>query len=130
MQTTPPLSPATQALALAGLRVVEFTTAMTGAPAALLEAHDLPLAPIRRPEELFDDAHLLATGGLAAITLPDGARAGQTKKAPLFPFMLGGQRLGVRLQPPTLGQHTTELQIELGYSSSLMKTLRVNHAIA
>ena len=26
----------------------------------------------RGPEELFDDPHLLATGGLAPITLPDG----------------------------------------------------------
>ena len=97
---------------------------------ALLEARELPFAPIRRPEELFDDPHLLATGGLADITLPDGARAGQATKTPLFPFTLGGQRLGVRLQPPTLGQHTTELLMELGYSSSLIETLRVNHAIA
>lgn len=98
--------------------------------ATLLEARELPFAPIRRPEELFDDEHLLATGGLATITLPDGARAGQTTKAPLFAFTLGGQRLGVRLQPPTLGQHTAELLTELGYSSGQMETLRVNHAIA
>ena len=98
--------------------------------AALLEAHALPFAPIRRPDELFDDEHLLATGGLADITLPDGPRAGQTTKTPLFPFTLDGQRLGVRLQPPTLGQHTAELLIELGYSSGQMETLRVNHAIA
>ncbi len=98
--------------------------------AGLLEARELPFAPIRRPEELFDDEHLLATGGLADITLPDGPRAGQVTKTPLFPFTLGGQRLGVRLQPPTLGQHTAELLIELGYSSGQMETLRVNHAIA
>ena len=30
----------------------------------------LPYAPITRPEELFDDPHLLATGGLAPITVP------------------------------------------------------------
>ncbi|HPU53308.1 MAG TPA: CoA transferase, partial [Burkholderiaceae bacterium] len=37
----------------------------------------LPYAPITRPEELFDDPHLLATGGLAPITVPaDGSGAG------------------------------------------------------
>ncbi|WP_370654699.1 CaiB/BaiF CoA transferase family protein, partial [Rhodoferax sp.] len=69
--------------------------------AALLEARELPFAPIRRPEELFDDEHLLATGGLADITLPDGERAGQTAQTTLFPFTMDGQRLGVRLHPPT-----------------------------
>ena len=38
----------------------------------------LPYAPITRPEELFDDPHLLATGGLAPITVPaDGSGAGR-----------------------------------------------------
>ncbi|MBA3056828.1 MAG: CoA transferase [Gammaproteobacteria bacterium] len=114
-------------LAILRARLADRTA---GELAALLEARELPFAPIRRPEELFDDEHLLATGGLADITLPDGARAGQATKAPLFPFTLGGQRLGVRLQPPRLGQHTAELLIELGYSSGQMETLRVNHAIA
>ena len=74
-----------------------------------MEANKLPYAPIRKPEELFDDEHLLATGGLADITLPDGERAGQTSKATLFPFTMDGQRLGVRLSPPKLGAHTDEL---------------------
>ena len=33
----------------------------------------LPYAPITQPHELFDDPHLLATGGLAPITVPCGA---------------------------------------------------------
>ena len=33
--------------------------------AALFERAGLPFAPIRRPEDLFDDPHLAATGGLA-----------------------------------------------------------------
>ena len=98
--------------------------------AALLEAHELPFAPIRRPEELYDDEHLLATGGLANITLPDGARAGQTAQTPLFPFTMAGQRLGVRLQPPTCGQHTAELLVKLGYSAETIEVLRVGHAVA
>ena len=96
---------------------------------ALLEARELPFAPIRKPEELLDDEHLLAPGGLADITLPDGARAGQTAKTTLFPFTLDGQRLGVRLQPPTLGQHTAEVLAGLGYDAPQIEALRRQGAI-
>ena len=95
-----------------------------------LQAADLPFAPIRRPEELFDDEHLLATGGLADITLPDGERAGQTAQTTLFPFTLDGQRLGVRLSPPTLGQHSSELLTTLGYSETEQRSLRASQAVA
>ena len=97
---------------------------------ARLEAADLPFAPIRKPEELLDDEHLLATGGLADITLPDGDRAGQTAQTTLFPFTLDGQRLGVRLSPPTLGQHTIEVLSALGYSEAEQAALRGSRAVA
>ena len=95
----------------------------------LMEAHKLPYAPIRRPEELFDDEHLLATGGLADITLPDGARAGQTSKATLFPFTMDGQRLGVRMSPPKLGAHTDELLNALGLDAAAVQALRQAGAV-
>ena len=97
--------------------------------AALFERVALPFAPIRKPEELFDDEHLLATGGLADIVLPDGARAGQTAQTTLFPFTLDGQRLSVRLQPPTLGQHTAELLSGLGYDAENIKRLQAASAV-
>jgi crotonobetainyl-CoA:carnitine CoA-transferase CaiB-like acyl-CoA transferase len=83
----------------------------------LFERNGLPYAPIVRPEQLYDDPHLNATGGLAEITLPDGERAGQTARTTLFPLRMDGQRLGVRLQPPVLGQHTQELLAQLGYAA-------------
>jgi len=98
--------------------------------AQMMEANKLPYALIRKPEELFDDEHLLATGGLADITLPDGARAGQTSKATLFPFTMDGQRLGVRLSPPTLGAHTTELLNGLGFDANKVQLLRQAGAVA
>ena len=78
----------------------------------------------------MDDEHLLATGGLADITLPDGVRAGQTAKTTLFPFTMDGQRLGVRLQPPTKGQHTEELLHGLGYTETDMVRLFAQAAVA
>ena len=38
-----------------------------------IEAHGLPFVPIVRPEALFDDPHLLAAGGPAAVRLNDGS---------------------------------------------------------
>ncbi|OGB52256.1 MAG: formyl-CoA transferase [Burkholderiales bacterium RIFOXYD12_FULL_59_19] len=95
----------------------------------LMETNKLPYAPIRKPEELFDDEHLLATGGLADITLPDGERAGQTSKATLFPFTMDGQRLGVRLSPPVLGAHTDELLNALGLDADAVRALRQAGAV-
>ena len=96
---------------------------------ALMEVNKLPYAPIRKPEELFDDEHLLATGGLADMTLPDGPRAGQTSKATLFPFTMDGRRLGVRLSPPTLGAHTDALLGELGMDGESINSLRQQRAV-
>jgi crotonobetainyl-CoA:carnitine CoA-transferase CaiB-like acyl-CoA transferase len=97
---------------------------------ALFEKAGLPFAPIRRPEELYDDEHLLATGGLADITLPDGERAGQTAQTTLFPFTMDGQRLGVRLQPPKKGEHTADVLAGLGYTADEIAALQARSAVA
>ena len=96
----------------------------------IFEKNGLPFAPILRPDQLFDDPHLNATGGLADITLPDGERAGQTARTTLFPLRMDGQRLGVRLQPPVLGQHTAALMQELGYTPEEVQALQKMHAVA
>ncbi len=92
--------------------------------AARMEAAGLPFAPISRPEQLFDDPHLQATGGLADVVLPDGERAGQTVQATLLPFTLAGERLGVRLNPPRRGEHTDAVLSGLGYDASRIAALR------
>ncbi len=96
----------------------------------LFERVGLPFAPIRKPEELLDDEHLNATGGLADITLPDGARAGESAKTTLLPFMMQGERLGVRLHPPRHGEHTRDLLAEIGISTEEIETLRATGAVA
>ena len=98
--------------------------------AALMEGAGLPFAPIRRPEDLFDDPHLLATGGLADVRVPDGAKAGQSVKTTLFPITMQGQRLGVRLDPPRCGQHTRELLLALGIPASEFEALAARGAVA
>ncbi len=91
--------------------------------AAAMEAAGLPYAPIRRPEDLYDDPHLLATGGLAPITLPDGERAGQTVGTTLLPFTMDGRRPGVRLNPPRVGEHTRQTLAALGKTPDEIDTL-------
>jgi crotonobetainyl-CoA:carnitine CoA-transferase CaiB-like acyl-CoA transferase len=86
--------------------------------AEVFEREGLPFAPIAAPHELLDDPDLLATGGLAPITLPDGERAGQSAATALLPLSLGGERLGVRRDPPRLGQDSAALLAELGYDAA------------
>ena len=84
------------------------------------EARGLPYARITKPEELIDDPHLTATGGLAPIRLPDG----RMTTTPLLPLALDGARLGLRLHPPRLGEHNAELLQGLGYSEDEIRALR------
>jgi crotonobetainyl-CoA:carnitine CoA-transferase CaiB-like acyl-CoA transferase len=98
--------------------------------ARIFEAAGLPYAPIARPEDLFDDPHLAATGGLAEVRLTDGPRAGQTARAALLPFTMDGERLGVRAHPPYSGEHTDQLLSEIGYSADSIDALRSGRAVA
>ncbi len=98
--------------------------------AETMERAGLPFAPIRKPEDLYDDPHLRATGGLADVRLPDGDKAGQTVKTTLFPFTMAGARLGVRLDPPTLGEHTRATLSSLGLSASDIDALYARRAVA
>ncbi len=95
-----------------------------------MEAAGLPFAPIRKPEELLDDPHLVATGGLADIQLTDGERAGATVKTTLFPFTLDGERSGVRLNPPKRGEHTREVLAGVGLTPGEIDTLIESKCVA
>jgi crotonobetainyl-CoA:carnitine CoA-transferase CaiB-like acyl-CoA transferase len=94
---------------------------------ARFEAAGLPYAPITRPDALFDDPHLLATGGLAPVTLPADT-SGQNREietlTALLPLALDGQRLPLRSPPPALGSHTVELLTSLAYSQPEIESLR------
>ncbi|NBX55565.1 MAG: CoA transferase [Betaproteobacteria bacterium] len=96
----------------------------------LFEAAGLPYAPIAKPEDLFDDPHLQATGGLADVRLSDGPRAGQMARAALLPLTMNGQRLGVRQHPPVQGEHTDEVLAVLGLTASEVALLKNQGAVA
>jgi crotonobetainyl-CoA:carnitine CoA-transferase CaiB-like acyl-CoA transferase len=98
--------------------------------AAIFERAGLPFAPIRKPEDLYDDPHLVATGGLADVVVPDGDKAGQSVKTTLFPITMAGERLGVRLNPPKMGEHTDALLAGLGYGEAEITQLRAQAVVA
>ncbi len=96
-----------------------LTPHSASALSAIFEAQGLPFAPITQPQDLFDDPHLQQTGGLAPITLPDGRET----TVPLLPLTLDGERPGLRLNPPALGEHSRELLAGLGYAEADIQRL-------
>ena len=71
----------------------------------VFEREGLPYAPIVRPEQLFDDPHLIQSGGLAELDLDIGG----TTPVPLLPLLLGGRHLKPRMRLPKVGEHNAEL---------------------
>jgi crotonobetainyl-CoA:carnitine CoA-transferase CaiB-like acyl-CoA transferase len=71
---------------------------------ARLEEIGLPFAPIARPEDLFDDPHLNAAGGLVELTV-----AGAKAKLPALPVSIDGERPGLRLDLREPGADTAEI---------------------
>ena len=68
---------------------------------AVFEREGLPYAPIVKPEQLFDDPHLKASGGLADLTLENG----ETTPVPLLPLLLNGRHLKPRMPIAKVGEH-------------------------
>ena len=90
------------------------------------EALGLPFAPIARPEDLWDDPHLNASGGLAPVTLSNGKKT----KVPLLPVEMDGKRFSTRLEVPRTGEHTRELLAGLGYEKEEIAKLVEDRVVA
>lgn len=97
-----------------------------GIIAQTFEANGLPYAPITKPQDLFDDDHLTATGGLAPVTISadcSGAERAVATQTPLLPLTFDGDRLPLRSPPPALGQDNARILSELGYSATEIASL-------
>jgi formyl-CoA transferase len=70
-----------------------------------LEAAGIPYAPIMRPDQLLEDPHLKASGGLVPMLTDDGG----TTDVVLLPLLMGGRRPGVRMPLPGIGEHNEEI---------------------
>ena len=92
----------------------------------ILERTGLPFAPIGKPEDMFEDPHLMASGGLGATTLPDGRET----RLPILPIEMDGRRpsQGGKLAKP--GEHTDEVLRDLGMTSASIDELRKRRVVA
>ena len=85
----------------------------------------LPFAPITKPEDLFDDPHLNASGGFLDVTLPDGRPA----RIPGLPLTLAGRRPGLHRDLPKIGEQSAEILGEAGYTADEIEALAAAGAV-
>ncbi len=90
-----------------------------------LEGTGLPFAPIARPEDMFDDPHLNAGGGLEPVTLDNGTEA----RLPTLPITLNGLRPGSASTLPEPGADTDSILQALGYDEDRIGTLKAAGAV-
>ena len=90
-----------------------------------LEGSGLPFAPIARPQDMFDDPHLNASGGLEPVTLTDGTQTA----LPALPIMMGGRRPGTPSTLPEPGADTRGILAGLGYSEDRIEALFAGGAV-
>lgn len=86
----------------------------------LCERFGLPFSPIRRPDDLFEDVHLIESGGMTGVTLQDGTRV----SIPMLPIEMDGHRFGTRINVPDIGRDSAAILEELGYSSDSIASLK------
>jgi crotonobetainyl-CoA:carnitine CoA-transferase CaiB-like acyl-CoA transferase len=91
---------------------------------ATLDRLNICFAPINRPEDLFEDPHVLRPGGLVNNTNADG----EPFRVPALPIEWNGANIGEGLKVPALGADTRAVRAELGqqdFSSTAKNTARL-----
>ncbi len=86
----------------------------------------LPYAPIARPQDLFDDPHLVQSGGLLPVTTVNG----KSTELPALPVEMNGERLGLRKDVPSAGQDTDSVLREMGLSDDDIASLRERNIVS
>jgi crotonobetainyl-CoA:carnitine CoA-transferase CaiB-like acyl-CoA transferase len=96
---------------ISGFTRVEVITKLNGS--------GLPFAAIGRPQDLFDDPHLAASGGLEAVTLEDG----RVTHLPGLPLEMAGARPGGAATLPLPGADSRAVLAGLGYDGDTIAAL-------
>ena len=78
-----------------------------------------------KPEDLLDDPHLKASGGLLDMKIPNG----DDIALPALPVSLSGARLGKHQDPPNIGEHSREVLLSLGLSETQIDDLAARNII-
>ncbi|MEW6187076.1 MAG: CaiB/BaiF CoA-transferase family protein [Thermodesulfobacteriota bacterium] len=91
----------------------------------ILTEADVPVAPVKTPEEALDDPQVLFRKMIQGIKLPSGGAIQQVA----FPVKLSETPAKMQLPPPELGQHTEEVLSEAGYSREDIRRFHEEGAI-
>jgi crotonobetainyl-CoA:carnitine CoA-transferase CaiB-like acyl-CoA transferase len=76
-----------------------------------LDGTGLPFAPIGRPEDMFDDPHLAASGGLEMVVLDSGEQT----RLPTLPIEMNGKRPGSAATLPKAGADSRAILESMGF---------------
>ncbi len=84
-----------------------------------LEKASVPYAPVKRPDELVDDPHLIATGQLLPVPMAQG----KIGHLPKLPYHTTAYDFTIRRPPPGLGANSREILKEAGVSEADIEAL-------
>jgi crotonobetainyl-CoA:carnitine CoA-transferase CaiB-like acyl-CoA transferase len=85
---------------------------------AKLDRLNICFSPINRPEDLFNDPHVLRPGGLVNNFDANGAPF----RVPALPIEWNGENIGEGLKVPVLGADTQAVRAELDAQDKAMES--------
>jgi formyl-CoA transferase len=91
----------------------------------LLEANDVPFAPVNRIDEVLEDPQVKHLQSFATLKHPTEGELTMPRR----PVRIDGERSDTELAPPTLGEHTDAVLSELGYDGTAVAKLRTDKII-
>ncbi len=97
-----------------------------------LERANCSWSPVGQPKDLYEDAHLMATGGLLDVFLSRaGGNDGVKTRLPALPVEFGAarERPGVRRQSPRMGEHNAEVLGEAGFTAAEIEALVARNVV-
>jgi crotonobetainyl-CoA:carnitine CoA-transferase CaiB-like acyl-CoA transferase len=91
----------------------------------ICEKIEVPFAPVAQTKDLFDDPQLNANGRMLETIMSNGVKT----RLPRLPVEIGDHDLGMRYQPPTVGQHTRDVLSEVGIGADELDALEAKGVI-
>ena len=98
-----------------------WTSTQTKAQLKASLGGQVPFGPVHNVADIFDDPHVRARGMLATIEHPGLDRAVTVAGTPIKMTATPG---GVRTRAPLLGEHSSQILADLGYSASEIESMK------